>query len=233
MADKFDIKFITVFDGAYPNEWSEKTELVCHLCRAREIEGMLPLCLVDSVFMTYQQLSKQERDNFSCMIDTLHTTFATNSFVTYKQSIGPLWNLPKLFVTFMATYVLLSLDFCIMSNSSSKPSLEWMTWALLSCLHEPDQDGPLVAEPTVAAAVWSVYDIKGWNKVLYMQQTKPHGERLSRLTGKTWRPRMQISWEGNTLLSVSRSMPYVTDWGTIQQHQSLPQTRFKLLTSHN
>lgn len=72
MADKFDIKFITVFDSAYPNEWSEKAELVCHLCRATEIEGMLPLCLVDSVFMVYQQLSKQERDNFSCMMDALH-----------------------------------------------------------------------------------------------------------------------------------------------------------------
>ena len=81
-----DPKLIPLFDsGQSVVEWVEKAELVCRLCRVKNIEFVVPMCLSGGAYAVYLQLSEEKRADFARIKDVLYTAFALNPVTAYKQ----------------------------------------------------------------------------------------------------------------------------------------------------
>ena len=68
-------------------EWMEKAELVCKMCQVKHIELAIPLRLMGGAFIVFQQLKEEDKRDFDQIKDALHTTFATDGFMTFDQFV--------------------------------------------------------------------------------------------------------------------------------------------------
>ena len=85
----FDPKLIPLFDVTDPRqsvvEWVKKAELVCRLSRVKNIECVVPMCLLSGTYAVYQKLNEEKRADFTGIKDVLYTAFALNPVMAYKQ----------------------------------------------------------------------------------------------------------------------------------------------------
>lgn len=86
MADRFDLKLIPEFDGSDPVlSWVEKVELHCQLSGVKNVERVIPLRLTGGAFAVYQQLSAEEKCDYSSIKAALYRAFATDPATAWEQ----------------------------------------------------------------------------------------------------------------------------------------------------
>lgn len=94
MANLLNLKLIPKFDRINANqsieEWIEKVELICNLCREIKVKQVVQFQISDGTFAIYHQLIKEEKGNVDCIKNALYTEFMTNSWHTNNlmQIIG-------------------------------------------------------------------------------------------------------------------------------------------------
>ena len=83
------IKLIPKFSSAAMDtpimEWLEDLELTCELCEITKVEWILPLQLKGAAWETYQQLSKEQRDDVEEIKRALIKAYGMDSFMAFEQ----------------------------------------------------------------------------------------------------------------------------------------------------
>lgn len=85
-----DVRLIPEFNGSSHDvqDWLDKLELVCQLRGYSNLQTIVPLRLTGGALAVYQQLSSDDRKEYSKITEALLSAIALDRFCAYEQFVA-------------------------------------------------------------------------------------------------------------------------------------------------